>query len=61
MSIKVPVYSLKHFFDIFPWDKYEYIEFIKIDTQGSDLDVVKGAGEYIKKVVYITIEAEIGQ
>jgi len=55
----VPVYSLKHFFDLFPFDKIEYIEYIKIDAQGSDLDILIGAGDYLKeKVVYITAEPE---
>jgi FkbM family methyltransferase len=57
--VKVPVYSLKHFFDCFPWDKFEYIEYIKIDAQGSDLDILIGAGDYLKeRVVYITAEPE---
>jgi len=55
----VPVYSLTHFFDIFPWDKFEYIEYIKIDAQGSDYDILVGAGDYLKnRVVYITAEPE---
>ena len=57
--IKVPVYSLKHFFDLFPWDRFEYIDYIKIDAQGADLDIIKGAGDYLKdRVVFITAEAE---
>ncbi len=57
--VKVPVYSLKHFFDVFPWDRFEYIEYIKIDAQGYDLDILKGAQNYLKeKVVYITAEPE---
>ena len=60
--IKVPVYSLKHFFDVFPWDKFEYIEYIKIDAQGLDLEILKGAGDYLKeRVVYITAEPESNQ
>jgi hypothetical protein len=55
----VPVYSLKHFFDLFPWDRFEYIDYIKIDAQGSDLDIIKSAGDYLKeKVVFITAEPE---
>ena len=38
--VKVPVYSLKHFFDIFDWNRFPYIEYIKIDAQGSDSDEV---------------------
>jgi len=57
--IKVPVYSLKHFFDIFDWDRFPYIEYIKIDAQGSDLDILIGAEDYLKnRVVYITAEPE---
>ena len=61
-NINVPVYSLKHFFDIFPFDRFEYIDYIKIDAQGSDLDILKGAGDYLKeKVVFITAEPEHNQ
>jgi FkbM family methyltransferase len=55
----VSVFSLKHFFDRFPWDRFEYIEFIKIDAQGADFDIIKSAGSYLKeRVVYVTAEAE---
>lgn len=57
--IKVPVFSLKHFFDLFPWERFPHIEYIKIDAQGSDMDILMGAGEYLKdRVVYITAEPE---
>jgi FkbM family methyltransferase len=59
---KVPVYSLKHFFELFPWDRFEYIDYIKIDAQGADLDIIKSAGDYLKnKVVFITAEPESKQ
>ena len=57
--IKVPVYSLKHFFDLFPWNRFEYIDYIKIDAQGADFDIIKSAGDYLKdRVVFITAEPE---
>lgn len=57
--INVNVINLKIVFDIFPWDRFEYIDYIKIDAQGSDLKILKGAGDYLKeKVVYITAEAD---
>jgi FkbM family methyltransferase len=57
--IKVPVFSLKHFFNLFPWDRFEYIDYIKIDAQGADFDIIKSAGDYLKdKVVFITAEPE---
>ena len=57
--INVDVYSLKHFFDLFPWDRFEYIDYIKIDAQGADFDIIKSAGDYLKdRVVFITAEPE---
>ena len=61
-EIKVPVISLKMFFDTFPWDRFEYIDYIKIDAQGSDLNVLKGAGNYLKdRVVFVTAEPDGNQ
>lgn len=60
--INVPVYSLKHFFDLFPWDRFEYIDYIKIDAQGADFNIIKSADHYLKeKVVFITAEPEFRQ
>lgn len=60
--IKTPLYSLKHFFDIFDWGRFPYIEYIKIDAQGSDYNILLGAGDYLKeRVVYITAEPESTQ
>lgn len=57
--IKTRLYSLKNFFDIFDWNRFPYIEYIKIDAQGSDYNIILGAGEYLKdRVVYITAEPE---
>ena len=61
-TIDVKVFSLKMFFDMF-FERYEYrfkyIDYIKIDAQGSDLKILKGAGDYIKNnVVYITAEPD---
>ena len=61
-ELKVPVINLKMFFDEFPWDRFEYIDYIKIDAQGSDLNVLKGAGHYLQdKVVYVTAEPDGNQ
>ncbi len=60
--IEVPMFSLSDFFDLFPFDTHPVIEYIKIDAQGSDLDIVKSAGNYLtERIIYITLEAEIGQ
>jgi len=61
-TINIPIFKLSDFFDLFPFDTHPIIEYIKIDAQGSDLDIAKSAGNYLKeRVVYITIEAENSQ
>ena len=60
-TIKVPVFKLYDFFELLPLDTINYIEYIKIDAQGSDLDILKSAANYISdKVVFVTLEAESG-
>lgn len=60
--INVPIFSLASFFDLFPFDTHSVIDYIKIDAQGADLDIVKSAGHYLEeRVIYITIEAENSQ
>jgi FkbM family methyltransferase len=55
----IPVYSLKDVLEKFPFDRFKYIDYIKIDAQGADFDIIKSAGNYLKeKVVYITAEPE---
>ena len=55
----VSVFALKHFFDLFPWDRFEYIDYIKIDAQGADFDIIQSAGNYLsERVVFITAEPE---
>jgi len=57
--INVPICNLSDFFDLLPLDTIEYIEYIKVDVQGTDLDVIKSGGKYIsEKVVFVTMESE---
>lgn len=57
--IEVPIFSLSDFFDLFPFDTHPVIDYIKIDAQGSDLNIVKSAGNYLKeRVIYVTLEPE---
>lgn len=56
---KVPVINLKMVFDKIPWDRFDYVDYIKIDAQGSDLNILKGAGDYLsERVVYVTAEPD---
>jgi FkbM family methyltransferase len=57
--IDVPVVSLESFFDGFPWERFTYIDYLKIDAQGSDLNILKGAGHYLyDRVVFVTAEGD---
>lgn len=56
--INVHIMTLMKFFDHFPWEQYPFISYLKIDAQGSDLNVIKGAGKYLEKIVYVTAETD---
>ena len=59
---QVPVFNLSDFLKIIPFDNIEYIDYLKIDVQGYDINVLKGAGDYLsEKVVYVTAEPEVTQ
>lgn len=60
-TVNVPVWSLFNFFQHFPFHIIPYIDFIKTDCQGADLDILKGAKEFIDKLAIITIEPENSQ
>lgn len=60
-QIKVPVYSLKMFLDLIPWgtNNIEYVDYIKIDAQGADLNILMNIEEYLKnRIVYVTAEPD---
>lgn len=57
-KVDVPVFRLDSFFALWPWDRFPLIEYIKIDAQGSDLDILKSAGKYLQEgVAVVTAEA----
>lgn len=57
--VDVSVITLKHFFDLFPWDKINTIQHLKIDAQSSDFDIIKGCSTYLKdKVLEVTVETD---
>ena len=58
-KIQVPVFRLCDFFELLPMDKIDHIEYIKIDVQGTDLEVLQSGSHFIsEKVVFVTMEAE---
>lgn len=57
VKVSVAVYTLSDLFKLIP--ENILIEYIKIDAQGSDLNILKGAGEYLRnRVIYVTAEAD---
>jgi len=55
-KIKVVAFELQYFLSKVNWKNYKYIEFMKIDTQGNDLNVLKSTGIYLKKIMFIQME-----
>jgi len=54
--IFVPCIRLSDFLSLIPWKRFRYIEHLKIDTQGNDLRVLKSAGDYLQRIVFISVE-----
>lgn len=56
---KVLTVPLQQFFEAFPWDRFPVVDYLKVDVQGADLDVLKSAGPWLaERVVYVTAEPE---
>ena len=53
---KVAAFELQYFLSKVNWKNYKYIEFMKIDTQGNDLNVLKSTGIYLKRIMFIQME-----
>ena len=56
-EVKVNCISLDTLLNHIPWDRFEVIEYIKIDAEGKDLDILKGCKKYLHKVVFFKVEA----
>tara|TARA_R110002074_G_scaffold309006_2_gene479739 strand:- start:248 stop:1012 length:765 start_codon:yes stop_codon:yes gene_type:complete len=54
-TFKVNSDTLKKYIEMVP-DRYEYIEHVKIDCEGHDIEVLKSCGDLIDKVAVFTIE-----
>jgi FkbM family methyltransferase len=50
--------SLAQFFDLFPFESIPFIEYLKIDAQGADFEIIQGAGGYLQNIAVVTLEAE---
>lgn len=56
IEINVPCYPLSDFMELLKQESI--VEYMKVDVQGKDTDVIKSAGEYIKKIIYVTAETQ---
>jgi hypothetical protein len=59
--VKVPIFSLSRFLKLFfeKWgERFSHIEYLKIDAQGSDYNILLGAKEFINRIAVITAEPE---
>jgi FkbM family methyltransferase len=57
-ELNVPCATLEEFLSLFPFEQITTIDYIKVDAQGSDLDIIKGAGDFLERVVWVTMEAD---
>jgi FkbM family methyltransferase len=55
----VPVLKLDDFFDLIDFEKFGYIEYVKIDAQGMDFEIIRGAKKHLKKICFITAELDL--
>ena len=53
---EVPCYRLDTFLESFDWQRFPYIDALKIDVQGHDYEVLLGAEKIIEKICYVFIE-----
>jgi len=54
----VNIFSLRHFFQYFPFHIIKRIDYLKTDCQGFDLEILHGIGSYLDKIAIVTSEAE---
>jgi len=56
-QVTVPAMCLSDFFDCVPWDRFSRVDYLKVDAESSDLDILRSASNYLERVVYITAES----
>ena len=52
----VPTIPLSSILKRIPWDRFSFIEHVKTDCQGKDMEVVLSSGDYLDKIVYLDSE-----
>lgn len=57
-KISVRTFTLSQVIELVDPSRFARIDYLKTDCQGSDLDIVRGAGEAIQRIAVVTVEAE---
>lgn len=60
-TIEVQVFTLVDLLKALPNERVSHIDYLKLDCQGMDLEILKGAGDEIAKFALVTAEAEDDQ
>lgn len=55
----INTFSLEFLLDHIPWDRFEYIEHIKTDCEGTDYEAIKSIGRYLPRVGAISSEVSL--
>ena len=54
--IEVTEFQLSDILAKVDYERFPFIESLKIDTEGHELEVLKGCGKYLKKILYCRVE-----
>jgi FkbM family methyltransferase len=55
----VPVFKLDDFMDYLDFKRIRFIEYVKIDAQGMDFEIIRGTKKYLKKICFLTAEMDL--
>lgn len=55
-QIDVTEFPLSDVLSKIDFERFPFVESLKIDTEGHELEVLKGCGKYLKKILYCRIE-----
>jgi len=58
---EVEVWPLALLLSLLPWESIPFVEHLKIDAQGLDLQILESAGDWIHRVLAVTAEPETTQ
>ena len=60
-TIEVQVFTIVDLLKLLPKERVSHIDYLKLDCQGMDLEILKGAGGELTKFALVTAEAEDDQ